>query len=366
MSAAATHPLHGPNRFKLGLFSTNADGGLTLTRVPERWPATWDGIAATAKMADRAGLEFILPIARWKGFGGELNSRELSYETLTFAAALAGITERIGLFSTVHVPMVHPVFAAKALATIDQASGGRAGLNIVCGWNPEEFELFGLKAGDDRYAQGLEWFEVMERLYTSTEPFDFKGQFYDLKAVSGKPKPLQSPRPITLNAAFSPPGRAFAAKAADFLFTTFSSIEAGKDTLDDMKARSAATGRKVGVFTTCHVVCRPSQSEAEEYYEHYAVEMADHASVDKYTAAKSANSNSHDPETYRLHRKRFAGGAGTYPLVGTPQHIADEMIRMSEIGFAGTTVSFVNFLDELPYFLEHVLPLLEQAGLRKA
>ena len=37
---------------------------------------------------------------------------------------------------------------------------------------------------------------------------------------------------------------------------------------------------------------------------------------------------------------------------------------MSDVGFAGTTVSFVNFLDELPYFLETVLPLLREAGLR--
>jgi len=50
----STHPMHGPNRFKLGVFSANADGGLTLTRVPERWPATWDGIVEVAQMADRA------------------------------------------------------------------------------------------------------------------------------------------------------------------------------------------------------------------------------------------------------------------------------------------------------------------------
>ncbi len=359
-----THPMHGPNRFKLGVFSANADGGLTLTKVPERWPATWDGIVATAQMADRAGLEFFLPIARWKGFGGEMNSREWSYETLTFAAALSGVTERIALFSTVHVPMIHPVYAAKALATIDHASHGRAGLNIVCGWSPEEFALFGLTLGDERYAQGLEWFEILERIYTEDTPFDFKGQFYDLKNVSGKPRPLQHPRPITLNAAFSPPGREFAAKAADFLFTTFTDIEAGRKTLDDMKARSATTGRDVGVYTTCHVVCRPSQAEAEDYYQHYAVDMADTESLDIYTASKSANSMSHDPEAYQQYRKRFAAGAGTYPLVGTPEHIAREMVRMSEAGFTGTTVSFVNFTDELPYFIDTVLPLLVKAGLR--
>ncbi len=359
------HPMRGPNRFKLGLFSTNADGGLTLTKVAERWPATWQGIVTTAQMADRAGLEFILPIARWKGFGGEINSREWSFETLTFAAALAGVTENIALFSTVHVPMVHPVFAAKALATIDHASGGRAGLNLVCGWNPEEFALFGLSMVEDRYAQGLEWAEIIERIYTARAPFDFKGRYYDLKAVSGQPRPLQSPRPILLNAAFSPPGRDFAARAADFLFTTFNDIESGGKTLDDMKARSAATGREVGVFTTCHVVCRPSRAEAEDYYEHYAVTHADSESLDIYTAAKSANSSSHDPETYQRHRKRFAAGAGTYPLVGTPADIAGEMVRMCEAGFAGTTVSFVNFETELPYFLQEVLPLLVAAGIRR-
>jgi alkanesulfonate monooxygenase SsuD/methylene tetrahydromethanopterin reductase-like flavin-dependent oxidoreductase (luciferase family) len=357
--------MHGPNKFKLGIFSPNADGGLTLTRVPERWPALWPEIVEVAQMADRAGIEFFLPIARWKGFGGEMNSREWSYETLTFAAALAGVTQRIALFATVHTPMVHPVFAAKALATIDHASGGRAGLNIVCGWNPEEFGLFGLPMIEDRYAQGLEWFEILRRIYTEPEPFDFDGAFFRLKGVSGKPLPVQRPRPVTLNAGFSPPGRDFAAQAADFLFTTFMEIDAGRMQITDMAQRAAATGREVGVFTTCHVVCRPTQAEAEDYYEHYAVTMADDAGADHYMRAKEKNSGSHDPEAYRLHRKRFVGGAGTYPLVGTPQHIAGEMLRMAEAGFAGTTVSFVNFRDELPYFIATVLPLLVEAGLRQ-
>ena len=123
---------------------------------------------------------------------------------------------------------------------------------------------------------------------------------------------------MTLNAAFSPPGRDFAAKAADFLFTTFTEIEKGREHIDDMKKRAAAERREVGVYTTCHVVCRPTQAEAEAYYEHYAVTMADKASLDHYVEQKQTFSGSHDEEAYRLHRKRFAAGAGTYPLVGTP------------------------------------------------
>jgi dimethylsulfone monooxygenase len=362
--SAPLHPLLGPNKLKLGVFSMNADGGLTLTRVPERWPAVWSEIAETARMADRAGIEFLLPIARWKGFGGEMNSREWSFETLTFATALAGVTERTGVFATVHVPMVHPVFAAKALATLDHVSNGRAGLNIVCGWNPEEFAMFGLELIEERYAQGLEWFDIMTRIYTAEAPFDYDGKFYQLKNVSGRPRPLQVPRPITLNAAFSPPGREFAAKAADFLFTAFVDIDKGREHIEDMKQRAAKQRRTIGVCTTCHVVCRPTQAEAEDYYEHYAVTMADNASVDHYMGQKQKFSGSHEEDAYRLHRKRFAGGAGTYPLVGTPVHIAEELIRISQAGFAGATVSFVNFKNELPYFIENVLPLLCKAGLR--
>ena len=182
--------------------------------------------------------------------------------------------------------------------------------------------------------------------------------------MSGKPRPLQSPRPITLNAAFSPPGREFAAKAADFLFTTFTDIDKGRDHIEDMKKRAAAEGREIGVYTTCHVVCRPTQTEAEDYYEHYAVTMADTVSVDHYMGQKQKFSGSHEEDAYRLHRKRFAAGAGTYPLVGTPAHIADELVKISEAGFAGTTVSFVNFKNELPYFIDNVLPLLREAGVR--
>ncbi len=217
--------------------------------------------------------------------------------------------------------------------------GGRAGLNIVCGWSPQEFALFGLTMIEDRYAQGLEWVEIMERIFAGGRAVRLRrGGSTSCKSVSGQPAPLQRPRPVTLNAAFSPVGRDFAAKAADFLFTTFVDIEGGRPHIADMAARARAAGREVGVFTTCHVVCRPTQTEAEDYYEHYAVTMEDTASVDFYMGAKEKFSGSHDPEAYRLHRKRFVGGAGTYPLIGTPRMIAEEMVRMSEVGFAGTTV----------------------------
>ena len=169
------HPLKGPNRLKLGVFSTNADGGLAITDVAERWTASWSDNLSAAQIADRAGLEFFLPIARWAGFGGKNKVREWSFETFTWAAGLAAATRRIGLFMTVHVPLVHPLYAAKAMATVDHISGGRAGLNIVCGWNPKEFGMFNIPLVEKGYDQAAEWIEVIERVYAATGPVDYAG-----------------------------------------------------------------------------------------------------------------------------------------------------------------------------------------------
>ncbi|WP_102224821.1 LLM class flavin-dependent oxidoreductase [Acidimangrovimonas sediminis] len=358
------HPLRNGNRLKLGVFSMNADGGLAITAVPERWGASWDDNRNAAQIADRAGLEFLLPIARWKGFGGQTNAREWSYETFTWAAGLAAVTERIALFSTVHVPVVHPLYAAKALATVDHISKGRAGLNIVCGWNPAEFAMFGVALAEKGYDQAAEWLEIMERCYTSAEPFDFDGTFYHLKNVISRPASLQTPRPVTMNAAFGGPGRAFAAENCDYLFTTFSEIEDGGRHVTEMKEKAQVRGRDIGLYTVCHVVCRETQEEAEAYYRRYALDQADHAAVDTHMAGKKEFSSSHDSAAYDRYRQRFAGGAGTYPLVGTPEHIAGEMAKISAQGYEGIALSFVNYTHELPFFCDRVLPLLREAGLR--
>jgi FMNH2-dependent dimethyl sulfone monooxygenase len=364
MPASRVQPLRGPNRLKLGVFAANADGGLALTTVPERWRAAWDDVVEVARIADSSGLELFLPIARWKGFGGATQAREWSFETLTFAAALGAVTERIAVAATVHVPLVHPVFAAKALATVDHVSGGRAALNIVCGWNPDEFAMFGIDPVEERYDQGAEWWSIVRRIHGALEPFDHDGRFYRLRAVRGWPLPVQRPHPVMLNAAFGPPGRDFAAANADCLLTTFTDLEGGRRTIEDIGRRGTALGRSLDVWATCHVVCRPSRDEAEDCYERYAVTMADHAAVDYHMRQKQQFAASHDEAAFRLYRKRFAGGAGTYPLVGTPEDIAVELARISAAGFAGTTLSFVDFLGELPPFCAAVLPLLREAGVR--
>jgi alkanesulfonate monooxygenase SsuD/methylene tetrahydromethanopterin reductase-like flavin-dependent oxidoreductase (luciferase family) len=370
------NPLFGPNRFKLGIFSANCDGGLTMSLAPERWKADWDDIVAMTRIADDAGLEFILPVAKWRGYQGKANIYGRSFETLTHGAALGAVTRRIAIFSTVHVPLVTPAFGAKAIATIDHVTHGRAGLNIVCGWNQAEFDLHGVTIDPDtRYDHGLEWFQIWSRLLAGGPEFDFEGRFFKLKHLQTDPVSVQRPRPPVMSAGFSPRGRDFAAQAADVLFLNVTELDQVPALLADVAAHMARYQRTISVFTMGHVVCRPTRRQAEDYFHYFAEEMADNDGQDYYRRTRGATvpgagaapiARPFENRFTRTGAGRYAGGyPGAYPFVGCPDDVAEEMARMSGTGLAGCTVAFVDYLKEIPFFVQEVLPRLERLGLRE-
>lgn len=369
------NPLFGPNRFKLGVFSANCDGGLTMSLAPERWKADWDDIVAMTRIADDAGIEFILPVAKWRGYQGRANIYGRSFETLTHGAALGAVTRRIAIFSTVHVPLVTPAFGAKAIATIDHVTHGRAGLNIVCGWNQAEFDLHGVTIDQDaRYEHGLEWFEVWSKLLAGGPEFDWDGRFFKLRHLQTDPLSVQRPRPPVMSAGFSPKGRDFAARAADVLFLNVTELDQLPALLADVSRHMARYRRTISVYTMGHVVCRPSRADAEAYFHYFAEEMADNEGQDYYrrtrgTSAGGAQAAVARPFENRFTRatgRRYDGGyPGAYPFVGSPDDVAAEMARMSAAGLAGCTVAFVDYLKEIPFFVQEVLPRLQRLGLRQ-
>ena len=371
---AATNPMFGPNRFKLGVFSANCDGGLTMSLAPERWRANWDDIVAMCQMADAAGMEFILPVAKWRGYQGKANVYGKSFETLTHGAAIGALTKRICIFSTVHVPLVTPAFTAKAIATIDHISHGRAGLNIVCGWNQAEFDLHGVTIDQDkRYEHGLEWWKIWAKLLEGGPEFDWDGEFFQLKRLQTDPVSIQRPRPIVMSAGFSSKGRDFAAQAADALFTNMTHLDQAADMLANVAHYAAPYGRALPVFAMSHVVCRPTRKEAEDFYFYFAEEMADEEGQQYYRSNRGATVGSGNTLIARPFENRFMRATGkkldgtypgSYPLIGTPDDIAEEIARMSAAGLAGTSVAFLDYLKEIPYFIQEVLPRLERLGLR--
>lgn len=356
-----------PNRFMIGIFAANCSGGNAATKVPERWEPTWANNLEIAQMSDAAGLEFMLPLGRWAGYGGVTDHNGTSFETLTWAAGLLAQTQRIMAFSTVHVTLTNPVAAAKQMASIDHIGNGRFGLNIVCGWNRDEFEMFGAKLDGhtERYDLGQEWIDIVSRIWTEDEPFDYDGAHFHLKHVYGRPKPVQRPRPVIMNAGASAIGLDFAVRNADYLFTSFTTPEDARWRTDKLKADAAARGRKVGIFTTVHVVCRPTQKEAEEYVRYYAHENADEGAVETMFVGRGWRDRTDlTDDVKRQMWRRLAAANGGYLIVGDPDGVAQQMLALSASGLDGIAMGLVNYTAHFPYIRAEVLPRLARLGLR--
>lgn len=355
------------NKLKLSVFAANGSGG-AFTFHPDRFSGDWDAIARLAKKADELGLEGFVSASRWRAFGRGGHYSGDIMETLTWAGAVAAITERISVISTVAVSLINPAFVAKAEATIDLISRGRAGMNLVCGWFQPEFDLFGieLKEHSDRYAYGDDWMEVFDKLWTSTEEFNLQNESFHVKDAISQPRPLQS-RPVLLNAGGSPRGRKFAAQHAEVAFTIPDDPDplAVKERVAEYREDARRMfGKEIQIWLSAYVVQKDTTTEAEAYAHDYIVTQGDDVAVMEMINANIPNSQTMRPGRLAEMAYEFKAGYGAYPLVGSASDIAKRIGELSDAGVDGLMLLWLDYEDGLVRFATDVLPRLEEAGLR--
>jgi FMNH2-dependent dimethyl sulfone monooxygenase len=368
-SLAARRAMHGNNKLQIGLFGPNCSSGRAVTLVPERWSGNWPDNKRLAQMADDAGIDFLLPIGRWKGYGGDTDYQGTTLETITWATGLLASTKHITVFGTVHAPIFNPVVAAKEMVTADHIGEGRFGLNIVVGWNEGEFDMFGVeqREHENRYEYAQEWIDVIKMIWSDRENFEFDGKYLHMKGVKGKPKPYGGTRPVIMNAGASATGQAFAVKNCDafFFHASRTSVEENAERARRAKDAARAQGRDIGCYTVGVVTCKPTKKEAEEYFHHCIVEHADWSAVDGILALKNISPQTVPMAEFLKQRSGYAQGMGGLPIVGDPDHVAAQLADLSKAGLTGIAISLVNYIDELPYFCDEVIGRLQRMGLRE-
>ena len=361
--------LNGPNRLKLGLFGLNVDGACAIADMEGVFRPTWPNVKKLAQMADAAGLEALVPVARWRGFGGRTNFNGACFETYTWAAGAGAQTEGVSVFSTSHVPTIHPIVAAKQATTIDHITGGRFALNVVCGWFEPELEMFGapVMEHDERYAYAAEWLEVVKKLWTAEEEFDHAGKYFNIKRGFHQPKPLQKPFPPVMNAGGSGIGRHFAAKNCDMIFVHIKGedIDAARRDVDDVRelARNEY-GRDIQVWANAYCVLGDSDRDALAFRDWYVREKGDWEAVDNLVRSLGIQTGVLPKEMLEAAKYHFIAGWGGYPLVGAADRVTDELARLSGAGLDGVLLSFPRYEEGLTRFIAEVIPRLEQQGLR--
>lgn len=351
-STTAREPL------RYGIFMPSVSNSPNMSHYkpdPDDW--TFETNRKIALAAEAAGFDFLFPISRWRTIGGEIDFHGKSLETMTWASALLASTSRIQIFSTVHVPVFNPVVAAKMGATLDHISGGRWGINIVSGWNRQEFDMMGIEMleHEDRYQRSEEFIQILKGLWT--EPlgtFNFKSDYYTVRNGYAAPQPIARPHPPIVNAGTSNDAREMVARACDWAFICPMSYDEAEELARDFKARAASYGRQVRVVSMAQPIWAPTAAEAQAEYDRVIAEM-DVEALRKWAAGVNMESDSFNQQTLET----FCFGGGAMPLLGTAVEVADQIAEFHRRGVDGVLMSYMDFLKDTVRFGEDIVPLLK-------
>jgi dimethylsulfone monooxygenase len=349
---AGRNPLFNDRKLKLGSFGSNVEGGCAVTSGEGILRGDWSSVIEVAKLADEMGLDAIVPLGRYRGFGGETDYGSTSFEVYTWAAAVAAQTSYSAVFATSHVPTMTPVMAAKPSATVDHISGGRFVLNLVTGWHDV----------------AAEWLEIIKLLWELDEPINYEGRFCRAKDALLRPRPVQQPRPPVMCAGQSPKGMHFAAKYCDIGFIAFEktgNLELMRTQVENFKNIAwKEYGRTLKVWSLAYVIQGDTEKEARRLYDYYVRQTGDFVAAKNVLVTNMAHAQTWSEDAIRERLEDVIAGFGSYPLIGTPEQIAAGLQMLSDTGLEGVVLSWPGYRSGLVQFGEKVLPLLEQAGLR--
>ena len=222
-----------------------------------------------AQTAERGFFDYVFLAEglRMREHGGEIHDLDVAGRpaTLPILAAMASVTEHIGVVGTLSSTFNEPYELARQLATIDQLSGGRVGWNVVTSsdaFHGGNFRRGGYLPYAERYERATEFVEVAKKLWASWQPgavtanaergnfidpslvhsVTHAGKHFDITATSTVPRSPQG-YPVIVQAGDSPAGRDFASRHAEIIFSRHSEFAEGQRFYSDVKGRLPAVGR---------------------------------------------------------------------------------------------------------------------------
>lgn len=339
-----------------------------------------------------------------------------SFEPFTLLAALAGVTERIGLVATASTTYDEPYHVARRFASLDHISGGRAGWNVVTTGNPETALNFGLEEHvehGERYRRAREFFDVVTGLWDSfaddafvrdaesgiyfdpakMHTLNHKGQFLSVKGPLNIGRPVQG-WPVIVQAGASEPGKQLAAETAEAVFTGGGTLAQAQALYEDIKSRMDTLGRDrdhLKILPGAFVVVGDTLEEAQKKRDLLDSLVHYDSAIAGLSVILGTDASKFDPEgplppipdtnasksgrdrlveyaaknnvTVRQLAQRV-GGYGGLSFVGTPATIADRMEEWLVTNASdGFNIMFPFLPQGLDDFVDKVVPELQRRGI---
>ncbi|MFH8337093.1 NtaA/DmoA family FMN-dependent monooxygenase [Streptomyces sp. AM6-12] len=231
----------------------------------------FSSFAHFARTAERAKFDFLFLAEglRLREQGGQIYDLDVvgRPDTFTVLAALAAVTDRLGLTGTINSTFNEPYEVARQFASLDHLSGGRSAWNVVTSWDAftgENFRRGGFLPQEERYSRAKEFLATAHELFDSWSAdailadqatgaflrdakagaFVHQGQHFDIHGRFNVPRSPQG-RPVIFQAGDSDEGREFAAAGADAIFSRYSHLAEGQAFYADVKGRLAKYGRRL-------------------------------------------------------------------------------------------------------------------------
>ena len=310
------------------------------------------------RQADALGYQNILLPSGW--IAGQ--------DALAFAAALAPQTRQINQLVALRMGEVWPPMLARALATVDHIAQGRLCINIISSDMP------GLKESNEvRYARASEIIQILQALWRTDGPFEWKGEFYNISLPTTEPaQPYQqNGGPLMYFGGISPAAQELCAKHCDVFLMWPETEDRIAETMRIMSEKAAAHGRKIDFGFRSHVIVRETEAEARA--------AADRL-ISKLDAAKGAEikARSQDSKSFGVQRQDelraqnkdlylepglWSGvglarsGCGS-AITGDPDQVLAKLNRYMDMGIRAFILSGYPHLDECDLFAKHILPRL--------
>jgi FMN-dependent oxidoreductase (nitrilotriacetate monooxygenase family) len=342
-------------------------------------------------------------------------------EPTVLLAAIAAVTDRIGLIATASTTYNEPYNLARRFASVDQISGGRAGWNVVTTAGDaaaKNFSLAGQPAHSQRYERAAEFLDVAKKLWNSWEDdaivadkaagvwadssrvhqANHEGTHFQVEGALDVPRSAQG-HPVIVQAGSSENGKDFAARYAEAVFTAHQTLADAQAFYSDLLRRTAAAGRDpesikilpgiVPVIGSTEEEALRLERELDELIlpEHARKQLAgllrvspeslqldaqlpaDLPSEDEIEGAKSrytliVNLARRERLTVRQLIGRLGGGRGHRTFSGTPEQVADAIQGWFQAGAAdGFNIMPPVLPSGLETFVDQVVPILQDRGL---
>jgi alkanesulfonate monooxygenase len=317
------------------------------------------------KKADALGYQNVLLPSGW--IAGQ--------DALAFAAAMAPQTRQINQLVALRMGEVWPPMLARAIATVDHIAQGRLCLNIISSDMP------GMKESNEvRYNRSSEIIQILQKLWTTRGPFEWKGEFYQIALPTTDPAQTfqQNGGPLLYFGGISPAAQDLCAKHCDVFLMWPETEDRIAETMRVMAEKAAGHGRRLDFGFRAHVIVRETETEAFAAANRLISQLdpakgqeikgrsldSQSAGVRRQDALRAQSKDLFIEERLWSGVGLARSGCGS-AIVGDPDQVLAKLNRYLDMGIRAFILSGYPHLEECDLFAKYVLPKLPTCRLNE-